>query len=204
MKKTRVCKILNIKYPVIQAAMAWITNAELAAAVSNAGGLGVIGPNAGAKTVTTDVTETGERLRREIRKVRTLTDKAFGVNIVVPPPAFPLYGKDFSDETVKVVIEEKVPVVQLVGEGGEPYIDQFKKEGIKVIYRCLPVNLQLARKIADAGVDCVIVVGVEGGGHSGIDRLSTLVLVPQIADALKIPVIAGERVGDGSRPCFGS
>jgi NADH:quinone reductase (non-electrogenic) len=197
MKKTRVCQILDIEYPIIQAAMVWITGAELAAAVSNACGLGIIGPNAGARTITTDVAETGERLRREIRKVRTLTDKSFGVNIVVPPATNPQLGKDFSDETVKIVIQEKVPVVQLVGEGGETYINQFKKDGIRVIYRCLPVNLRLVRRVEDAGVDCVIVVGLEGGGHTGIDQLSTFVLVPQIAEKLKIPVIAGGGIVNG-------
>lgn len=177
--------------------MVWITGAELVAAVSNAGGLGVIGPNAGATTITTDVKETGERLRLEIQKTRTLTKKPFGVNIVVPPTWNPQLGKDFSDETVKVAIEEKVPVVQMVGEGGRIYIDQFKKAGIKVIYRCLPVNLKLARDIEEAGVDCVIAVGFEGGGHSGVDALSTFVLVPQIAEALKVPVIAGGGIVNG-------
>jgi enoyl-[acyl-carrier protein] reductase II len=197
MKKTRVCKILDIEYPIIQAAMVWISGAELVAAVSNAGGLGIIGPNAGVKTITTDVAETGERLRREIGKVRNLTKKSFGVNIVVPPANNPQLGKEFSDETVKIAIEEKVPVVQMVGEGGEEYINQFKKAGIKVIYRCLPVNLKLARSIEEAGVDCIIVVGLEGGGHSGIDKLSTFVLVPQIAEEVKIPVIAGGGIVNG-------
>jgi NAD(P)H-dependent flavin oxidoreductase YrpB (nitropropane dioxygenase family) len=197
MEKTRVCDILNIKYPVIQAAMVWISGAELVAAVSNAGGMGILGPNAGAKTVTLDVVETGERLRREIRRVRNLTEKAFGVNIVLPFPGTPQLSKEFSDETVKVAIEEKVPVVQLVGEGGEDYIHLLKKAGIRVVYRCMPVNLRLAKRVEEAGVDCIIVVGLEGGGHSGIDKLSTFVLVPEIAEALKIPVIAGGGIVNG-------
>ena len=89
MKKTRLCELLDIEYPIIQAPMAWVTCAELVAAVSNAGGMGVLGPNAGQRTVTSDVAETGERLRRQIEKVRALTGKPFGVNIVVDPPGTP-------------------------------------------------------------------------------------------------------------------
>ncbi|MDO8490600.1 MAG: nitronate monooxygenase [Dehalococcoidia bacterium] len=197
MKKTRVCQLLGIEHPVIQAPMVWITWAELAAAVSNAGGLGVLGPNAGERTPTKDVVETGERLRRQIRKVRTLTSKPFGVNIILPLPAFPKIGKEFSDQTLKVAIEEKVPAVVLVGDGAEAYTEQAKKAGIKVLLRGSPMNVDVARRAEKAGVDCVIAVGFEGGGHVGADRLPTFVLVPQVVDAVKISVVAGGGIVDG-------
>jgi enoyl-[acyl-carrier protein] reductase II len=197
MKKTRVCKLLNIEYPIIQAPMLWITGAKLVAAVSNAGGLGVIGPNAGSTTITQDVTETGERLRREIQKVRTLTNKPFAVNIVLPPPAFPDLGKEFTDRTAQVAVEEKVPAVVITGENMENYVDQFKGAGITVLCRGLSINVEIAKRAEAAGIDCMIAVGFEGGGHSGIDQLPTFVLVPQIVRALKIPVVAGGGVVDG-------
>jgi len=197
MKKTRVCKLLNIEYPVIQAPMLWITGAKLVAAVSNAGGLGVIGPNAGSTTVTTDVAETGERLRREIQKVRTLTSKPFAVNIVLPPPAFPDLGKEFTDRTVQVAVEEKVPAVVITGENMENYVDQFKRAGITVLCRGLSINVEIAKRAEAVGIDCMIAVGFEGGGHTGIDQLPTFVLVPQIVRALKIPVVAGGGIVDG-------
>jgi enoyl-[acyl-carrier protein] reductase II len=197
MKNTRICTLLNIQYPVIQAPMVWITGAKLAAAVSNAGGMGVIGPNAGPRTPTSDVIETGERLRREIQKARTLTGKPFAVNIVLPIPAYPKVGRDFSDQTARVAIEEKVPAVVLVGDGVEVYIDQFKKAGITVLHRGIPINTMAAKRSEELGVDCIIAVGFEGGGHSGTDKLPTFVLVPQIVDAVKIPVVAGGGIMDG-------
>lgn len=197
MKKTRICKLLDIQYPVIQAPMIWVTGADLVAAVSNAGGLGVIGPNAGATTVTKDIVETGERLRREIQKVRSMTSKPFAVNIVLPPMGYPTMGKNFTDQTVKVAIEEKVPAVVLVYNEMETYVDQFKKAGIKVLHRGIPINTKVAKRAEELGVDVIIAVGFEGGGHSGTDRLPTFVLVPQIVDAVKIPVVAGGGITDG-------
>jgi NAD(P)H-dependent flavin oxidoreductase YrpB (nitropropane dioxygenase family) len=200
MKKTRLCELLGIEYPVIQAPMDWITDAGLAAAVSNAGGLGVIGPNAGERTVTDNVVETGERLRREIRKAKSLTDKPFGVNLIVVelPIGFPEGGKAFSDQCLKVTLEEGVPVAVLVGNTPEAYAKQLKKAGIKVLHRALPaVNVAAARKAEEAGVDAFVAVGFEGGGHTGADCISTSVLVPQIVDALRIPVVAGGGIADG-------
>ncbi len=197
MKKNRVCKLLNIEYPIIQAPMLWITGAKLVAAVSNAGGLGVIGPNAGSTTMTKDVAETGERLRREIQRVRTLTSKPFAVNIVLPPPTFPDLGKEFTDRTAQVAVEEKAPAVVITGENMENYVDQFKRAGITVLCRGLSINVEIAKRAEAAGIDCMIAVGFEGGGHTGIDQLPTFVLVPQIVRALKIPVVAGGGIVDG-------
>jgi len=196
-KKTRVCKLLGIEYPVIQGPMNWICGAELVAAVSNAGGLGVFGPNAGAKTITTDVVETGERLRRQIQKVRTLTNKPFAVNLLLPMKAYPHLERGFSDQAVKICIEEKVPAVVFVGDDVDTYIDSIKKAGIKVIHRCQPINVEIAKKSEAGGVDCIVAVGFDGGGHLSPYKLPTFALVPQIVDAVKVPVVAGGGIVDG-------
>jgi enoyl-[acyl-carrier protein] reductase II len=199
MRKSRVCKLLDIEYPVIQAPMDWITDADLAAAVSNAGGLGVIGPNAGDRTVTEDIVETGERLRRQIKKVKSLTDRPFGVNLITFEVTidFPEGGKPYSDQCLKVILEEGIPVAVLVGSGPETYTRQLKEAGARVLFRAMPVNVAVARKAEQAGVDAFVAVGFEGGGHTGHDRISTFTLVPQVVDALNIPVIAGGGIVDG-------
>lgn len=193
MKKGRVCELLDIKYPIIQAPMNRITGAELAAAVSNAGGLGVIGPNPGDKVITTDVGQTGEHLRREIRKAKSLTAKPFGVNLVVLEVEEP-YGV----QCAKVILEEGVRIVVLAGSPPDKYMKQLKDAGIKVLYRPMPVNnVEAAKKAEQLGIDAFVAVGFEGGGHVGDDRIPTFVLIPQIVDAIKIPVIAGGGVADG-------
>ncbi len=171
--------------------MIWITGVELAAAVSNAGGLGTIGFNAGVKTLTSDVNITGERLRAQIRKAKELTKKPFAVNFAVPE-------QPFSDRCVEVALEEGIAVALLVGDSPESYTKRFQEAGVKVLYRPQRViTVESARRGEEAGVDAVIVVGFESGGHSGRDELSTLVLVPQVVDAVKIPVIAGGGIADG-------
>jgi NAD(P)H-dependent flavin oxidoreductase YrpB (nitropropane dioxygenase family) len=170
-----------------------ITGAELAAAVSNAGGLGIIGPNPGDKNITADPVETGEIMRREIRKAKSLTDKPFGVNLVVLP-----VEQSFSDQCARVIIEEDIKIVLLAGSPPERYMKQLKDAGITVLYRPLPVNnVEEAKKAEQVGVDAFVAVGFEGGGHIGGDRLPTFVLVPQVVDAVKIPVLAGGGVVDG-------
>jgi NAD(P)H-dependent flavin oxidoreductase YrpB (nitropropane dioxygenase family) len=196
-KKTLLCELLGIKYPLIQAPMNWITGAELVAAVSDAGGLGVIGPNAGATTVTEDVDETAKRLRQQIRKTRSLTGKPFGVNIMSASNDLRPGSQPFSNRCTEVVIEERVPVVVLTGDSPEIFTKQLKDAGIKVLHRALPINVEIAKKAEQAGIDALIVVGFEGGGHTGCYRIPTFVLVPQIAEALKIPVVAGGGIVDG-------
>jgi enoyl-[acyl-carrier protein] reductase II len=198
-KRTRLCDLLGIEYPIIQAPMDWIADAVLAAAVSNAGGLGVIGPNAGARTVTDSVVETGERLRGQIRKAKSLTSRPFGVNLVAMrvPENFPEGGKAFSDQCLKVILEEGVPVVVLVGNAPDVYTGSLKDAGTKVLHRALPANIAVALEAENAGIDAFVAVGCEGGGHTGADRSSTSVLVPQVVDALSIPVVAGGGLGDG-------
>jgi NAD(P)H-dependent flavin oxidoreductase YrpB (nitropropane dioxygenase family) len=177
--------------------MTWITWAELAAAVSNAGGLGVIGPNAGERTVATDAVETGERLRRQIKKIKSLTKNPFGVNILIAESDYPPGGKAYSDQCLKIVLEEGIPVAVLSGRAPETYTKQLKDAGIKVLHRALPINVESAKRAEQVGVDALIAVGFEGGGHVGHDCLPTFVLIPQIVDAVRIPVVAGGGIMNG-------
>lgn len=197
MKQTKLCELLGIEYPIIQAPMNWITGAELASAVSNAGGLGVLGPNAGAKEETDDVIETGERLRQEIRKTKSLTNKPFAVNLMSASADLRPGSKPFSEQCMKVVLEERVSSVVLSGDAPELYAQRLKDAGIAVLFRALPVNFEIAKKAELSGIDVFIAVGHEGGGHTGFYRIPTFVLVPQVVNALKIPVVAGGGIADG-------
>lgn len=174
MFNSKICELLKIKYPILQGGMAWIGTAELASAVSNAGGLGLIG----AGHMPPDA------LRNEIRKAKALTKKPFGVNIMLMSP--------FVKEVMEVVIDEKVPVVTTgAGNPGE-YIPALKEIGTKVI----PVvaSVALAKRLARTGVDAIIAEGMESGGHIG--EITTMALLPQIVDAVDIPVIAAGGIGD--------
>ncbi|MBW2365995.1 MAG: nitronate monooxygenase [Deltaproteobacteria bacterium] len=169
--QTRLTELLGIKYPIVEASMAWITDAEMAAAVSNAGGLGTIGPNAGLKTVTADVSETGERLREQIKKCREMTDKPFAVNFVVGVVG---WDRDYSDRCVKVGIDEEVPVAIISQGSPQVYTQRLKETGMKVIHVCSTVRH--VKKAEAEGVDAVVVSGTEGGGHSGFDQITTFCL----------------------------
>jgi len=188
--KNRIGELVGIRYPIIQAPMNWVSGADLAAAVSNAGGLGTLGPNAGANAVTTDVELTGERLREQIRKVRTLTGAPFAVNI-------PIGAGDslkFSKKCVAVVMEEAVPVVITSVGGPAVYTKELKDAGLKVFHAIS--TPKHAKKSEETGVDAVICEGFEAGGHKGFTEMTTLVLTPMVADIVKIPVITGGGIGD--------
>ncbi len=190
MIKNRVGELAGIRYPLIQAPMNWVSGAELAAAVSNAGGLGTLGPNAGADAIIEDVEETGERLRKQIRKVRRLTGKPFAVNIPIALGE----GMKYSKKCVAVAIEETVPVVITSVGAPDVYTKVLHDAGIKVFHAVS--TPRHAKKAEDIGVDAVVCEGYEAGGHKGFTELTTLVLTPMVADAVKIPVIAGGGIGD--------
>lgn len=173
--KTAITELLNIEAPVIQGGMAWVAEHCLAAAVSEAGGLGIIGA----------ASAPAQWVREQIRLVKEKTEKPFGVNIMLMSP--------YADEVAKVVVEEQVPVVTTGAGSPEKYMKMWKEAGIKVI----PVvaSVALAKRMERCGADALVAEGTEAGGHIGEN--TTMVLVPQIADAVKIPVIAAGGVADG-------
>ena len=175
MMKTRITELLGIQYPIIQGGMAWVAEAHLAAAVSEAGGLGLLG---GASAP-------AEVIRDMIRQVREMTDKPFGVNVMLMSP--------YAKEVAQVVVEEKVPVVTTGAGNPAAYLPMWKEAGVKVI----PVvaSVAHARLLEKAGVDAVVAEGTESGGHIG--SATTMTLVPSVVDELHIPVIAAGGIADG-------
>ena len=173
--KSPICEVLGIKYPIFQGAMAWIAKAPLAAAVSEAGGLGIIAASQAP----------AEYVKDQIDQIRSLTDKPFAVNLMMQSP----YIKDVID----LVIEEKVPVVTTGAGNPAPYMKRFHEAGIKVI----PVipNVKVAKKMAAAGATAVVAEGMESGGHVG--DMTSMALWPQVIDAVDIPVIGAGGVADG-------
>lgn len=193
MRQTKLCEILNIEYPIVQAPMAWIATARLVAAVSNAGGLGVLGPNAGMKSYkeANDALATISYLQSQIRMVRDMTSKPFAVNLPVG------WGKqrEITDKQVETAIAEKVPVAVTSMGSSSVYTKILKNAGIKVIH-AVGCTEHAVKAVKD-GVDAVVCEGYEAGGHLSDRDLTTFVLVPQIADAVEIPVIAGGGIADG-------
>jgi NAD(P)H-dependent flavin oxidoreductase YrpB (nitropropane dioxygenase family) len=176
MFKTRITELFGIKYPIIAGGMHLLSRAELVAAVSNAGGLGIL-----ASTTF----ETKEELREEIRKTKSLTNKPFGVNLNL----FPMMRQRSVEEDIDIFVDEGIEVVESSGASPEPYVPRLKEAGVKLIHKVPAVRF--ARKAESAGVDAVTVVGFECAGHPGMDDVTSLILVPLTVDALKIPVVAG-------------
>lgn len=178
----RICELLKIEYPIIQGGMAWVATAELAAAVSNAGGLGLIAAGGAPADV----------VRNQIRKARELTDKPFGVNVMLMNPS--------TDEIMEMLVEEK-PAVVATGAGNPgKYMEALNGAGIKV----MPViaSVAMAKRMEKLGADAVIAEGTEAGGHIG--ELTTMVLTPQVVDAVSIPVVSAGGYADsrGTRAAF--
>lgn len=175
MFKSIICELLGLKYPLIQGGMAWIADAELASSVSNAGALGVVAAGYAP----------GEWVREEIRKTKRLTEKPFGLNIMLLNPN--------ADEIARMVVQEKVKVV-ITGAGNPgKYIEMWKENNI-LVFPVIP-SVALALRMERAGADAVIAEGGEAGGHVG--ELTTMSLIPQVADAINIPVLAAGGIADG-------
>ncbi len=175
MMETAVTKLFGLAYPIFQGGMAWVSDAYLASAVSNAGGLGIISA----------MSLNGEYLRAQIQKCRELTSKPFGVNIMLMSP--------YVEETAQVVLEEKVPVVTTGAGFPGVYMKKWIPAGIKVV----PVipSVAIAKRVEREGACAVVAEGCESGGHIG--ELTTMTLVPQVADAVSIPVLAAGGIADG-------
>ncbi|GAA0613430.1 nitronate monooxygenase family protein [Virgibacillus siamensis] len=178
--KTKVTELFNIDYPIIQGGLAYLAYADLAAAVSNAGGLGQI---------TAMSLSTPDELREEIKRVRTMTDKPFGVNFAIGQ-----HGRSF-EHMVEVAIEEKVSAISVTGGNPKGVLDMVQGHPIKKLV--LTAARRQAEKAEQLGADAVMVVGQEGGGHLGRGDIGTFVLTPQVVDSVSIPVIASGGIADG-------
>ncbi|MCG6909604.1 MAG: nitronate monooxygenase [Deltaproteobacteria bacterium] len=183
MFKTKITEMLGIQYPILCGGMQWISRAELVSAVCNAGGIGFI---------TAESFETPDDLRAEIRKMRDLTDKPFGVNIsMVPEFGLPERSLRFCD----VVAEEGVKVVETAGRSPKPLMPKLKEAGIKVIHKM--TSIRHAESAQKLGVDAITLIGYGSGGHIGMDNVASFILIPMAASRLQIPVIAGGGIADG-------
>ena len=180
--KTRITELLGIEHPVVQGGMQWVGLAELASAVSNAGGLGIL----------TALTQPSpEDLMKEIERCRTMTDKPFAVNLTILPTIKPVPY----DEYAQAIVDSGVKIVETAGRNPEPYLPMFKAAGIKVIHKCTSIRHSL--KAEKIGCDAVSVDGFECAGHPGEDDVTNLILLPLAARRLKIPFLASGGLGDG-------
>ncbi len=182
MFKTRLTEMLGIEYPIIQGGMQWLSKAELASAVSEAGGLGLITAASFADP---------EELRDEIKKARSLTKKPFGINVSMLPV---LMEGDITKRYIRVIAEEKAPVVETSGRNPEPFVPALKEAGVKLIHKVPAVRF--ARKAEAVGADAVTIVGFECGGHPGMDDVTSFILIPRAAESVNIPVIAGGGIAN--------
>lgn len=180
--KTRITDLLGISYPIVQGGMMWVGRAELAAAVSNAGGLGIL----------TALTQpTPDDLRREIERCQSMTDKPFGVNLTILPSVTPPPYAEYR----KAIIESGIRIVETAGHNPREHVEDFKANGITVLHKCTAVRHAVSAQ--NMGVDIVSIDGFECAGHPGEDDIPGLVLIPAAADAIAIPMLASGGIGDG-------
>ncbi len=180
--KTRITELLGIDYPIVQGGMMWVGRAELASAVSNAGGLGIL----------TALTQPSpDDLRREIERCRKLTDKPFGVNLTILPSVNPPPYAEYR----KAIIDSGIKIVETAGHNPQEHIDDFKSHGITVLHKCTAVRHALSAE--RMGADVISIDGFECAGHPGEDDIPGLVLIPAAADKVKIPMLASGGIGDG-------
>jgi nitronate monooxygenase len=180
--KTRITELLGIDYPIVQGGMMWVGRAELAAAVSNAGGLGIL----------TALTQpTPDDLRREIERCRRMTDKPFGVNLTILPSMTPPPYAEYR----KAIIDSGIRIVETAGHNPQEHVADFKEHGIIVLHKCTAVRLALSAE--RMGVDVISIDGFECAGHPGEDDIPGLVLIPAAADKVKVPMLASGGFGDG-------
>lgn len=194
-ENNRVVKILKTKYPLIQAPMIWVTSAKMIASVSNAGGLGVLGLNAGYRSVVTDPKLTAERMRKEIRKTKKLTKNSFAVNIVLP------YEKsentlEYSDKILEVCLEEEIKYFVVSGDIREEYFNKIKKENGIIIYRPINPTTNCMRKAESLGADILVATGYDEGGLLPNKSVGTFTVVPMMVDAVHIPLLAAGGIND--------
>jgi len=180
--RTRFTELAGIEHPIVQGGMMWVGRAELAAAVSNAGGLGIL---------TALTLPTPDELRREIDRCRAMTDKPFGVNLTILPSVSPPPYAEYR----KAIIESGIRIVETAGYKPQEHVDEFKAHGIKVVHKCTAVRHALSAE--RMGVDAISIDGFECAGHPGEDDIPGLILIPAAADQIKIPMIASGGFGDG-------
>ncbi|HEY9547394.1 MAG TPA: nitronate monooxygenase family protein [Solimonas sp.] len=180
--KTRITELLEIEHPIVQGGMMWVGRAELAAAVSNAGGLGIL----------TALTQPSpDALRAEIERCRAMTSKPFGVNLTILPSVNPPPYAEYR----KAIIDSGIKIVETAGHKPQEHVDDFRAHGIKVVHKCTSVRHALSAE--RMGVDAISIDGFECAGHPGEDDVPGLILIPVAADKLKIPMIASGGFGDG-------
>jgi len=183
MFKTRITELLSIKHPIIKGGMMWLSNADLAAAVSEAGGLG---------SISAATFDTPKKFQAELKRAKTLTEKPLAVNL----PLFPAIKPLDIDEYIRIMAAEGVMIAETAGRNPEPHMESLKKSGITVMHKTTAVRFAL--KAQDVGCDAVIIDGCECGGHPGEENVTSLVLLPIVVKAIKIPVIAAGGFGSGS------
>lgn len=190
----RVTDILGIEKPIIQGPLAWLTNGKYAAAVSAAGGLGVLGISAGQQVAATTVEETIENMRREIHIAREITDKPLGINVA---PGHELTDA-FTGPMLELMVEEKVPVAVMVGQFSAPWTAKFKEKGIKIVFRAENPTAQNTEEAIQGGADIIVATGFDEGGTVPSQVIGTFSIVPMIVDAVKgrVPVMAAGGIAD--------